>query len=178
MLLRTSLIISLLAGVGVIAFGHFKVRPYIQEIISQRDNQAKHRDAEKLAKNNALTALKSANAKLQEKETALNETQSQLASAKSQAEAGTRTAAGLKEKLAKSETDYKESRQELARWEQLGVGTDKAKELIALSKGLSVTNDTLRQELNKALAEIEHGRRTVQGTDDAGEPVVLLPDGL
>jgi hypothetical protein len=89
MLLRIFLIVTILAGAGVIAVSHFKVRPHVQEIIDQRESEkglkTKALDELKTTKEN----LKTTKEELASTKTQLGETQTQLASAKSQAEAET-----------------------------------------------------------------------------------------
>ena len=54
MFLRICLVITILAGAGVVYLSHFQVRPHVQEIIDHRDQNAKDRDMEKAAKMKAL----------------------------------------------------------------------------------------------------------------------------
>src|SRR2546422_101786 len=64
MLLRICLILTILAGAGVIAVSHFQVRPHVQEIIDQREKNAKDRDNEKRQKETAQKQLKETKAEL------------------------------------------------------------------------------------------------------------------
>src|SRR4051812_8511546 len=146
MLLRICLIVTILAGAGVIALSHFKVRPHVQEIIDQREKNAKDRDTEKAAKMKALGELKFTTAKLKDTETILGETQTQLAASKSQAEAENKRANGLKEKLTKTEQDLNESQQKLARWAEVPLDPSQVKDLIASEKNLRMANQALDEE--------------------------------
>jgi len=175
MVLRVCLSISILAGAGVIALSHLKVRPRVQEIINQRENYAREREAEKMAKNKALNNLRATAAKLQERETAFNESQSQLASAKNQAQAEATRANGVVQKLAKSEAELHESQQKLSRWDGLGVDPVQAKALIASAKNLRANNDVLDARINTTLAENVRLHK-VLGEVGVEEPI--LPAGL
>ena len=125
MLLRICLILTILAGAGVIAVSHFKVRPHVQEIIDQREKNAKDRDTEKGLKTKALAELKAT---------------------KSQLEAETKRANGLKQDLAKTREEYNESQQKLARWDGLGLDPIQVKEVIASEKNLRAANQALDEE--------------------------------
>ena len=157
------------------ALSHLKVRPSVQEIINQRENYAREREAEKLAKNNAIKDLRATAAKLQERETAFNESQSQLASAKNQLQTETTRAKGVVQKLTKSEADLRESQQRLSRWDGLGVDPVQAKALIASAKNLRADNDVLSARVNTTLAENLRLRKILQGE---GEDTPILPAGL
>src|SRR5438128_2655518 len=134
MLLRISLIVAILAGAGVIALSHFKLRPHVQEIIDTRDKNAKDRDTEKAAKLKAQGELKVTTAKLKQTESTLAETQTQLAATKTQVETETKRANGLKQDLAKLREDFNESQQKLARWDGIGLDALQVKDVIASEK--------------------------------------------
>jgi len=147
MLLRICLIVAILAGAGVIAVSHLKVRPHVQEIIDAREKNAKDRDMERSAKTKALAELKSTKSDLESTKTKLGETETQLASAKSQAEAENKRANGLKVDLEKTRQDFNESQQKLARWGEIPLDPSQVKELIASEKNLRAGNDVLKEEL-------------------------------
>src|SRR6266446_2514254 len=130
MLLRICLIVTILAGAGVIALSHFKVRPHVQEIIEARNKNADDRDKEKSAKTKALAELKATKTDLESTKATLGETQTQLASAKSQAESENKRANGLKEKLSTTELALNESQQKLARWNDIPLDPSQVKDLI------------------------------------------------
>ena len=146
MLLRICLILTILAGAGVIAVSHFKVRPHVQEIIDQREKNAKDRDTEKGLKTKALAELKATKSDLEQTKKNLAETETSLASAKSQLDAETKRANGLKQDLAKTREEYNESQQKLARWDGLGLDPIQVKEVIASEKNLRAANQALDEE--------------------------------
>lgn len=146
MLLRICLIVTILAGAGVIALSHFKVRPHVQEIIDARNQNAADRDKEKGLKTKALAELKATKSELDTTKATLAETQTQLASAKSQAESENKRANGLKQELAKTSEELKEKQQQLARWEQVGLDPSQVKDLIASEKSLRIANQGLDEE--------------------------------
>src|SRR2546430_6745816 len=156
MLLRICLIVTILAGAGVIAVSHFKVRPHVQGIIDERET-------EKGLKTKALAELKTTkeNLKTTKEElattkTQLGETQTQLASAKSQAEAENKRANGLKQELSTSQQALNESQQKLARWNEIPLDPSQVKDVIASEKNLRAGNDVLKEELK--IATKENGR--------------------
>src|SRR2546430_3839791 len=146
MLLRIFLVIAILAGAGVIAISHFKVRPQIEGIIAEREKNAKDRDTEKSAKVKAQTELKATTAKLKQTETILSETQTQLAASKQQAEGLQKQVTGLKIDLEKSRQDANEAHQKLSAWELTVLQPDQIKGLIDQVKNLKVMNQGLDEE--------------------------------
>ena len=138
--------IAILAGAGVIAVSHFKVRPQIEGIIAQREKNAKDRDMEKSAKVKAQNEQRATAAKLKQTETTLGETQTQLAATKQQAEGLQKQVTGLKGDLDKSRQDATEAHQKLSAWELTGLQPDQIKILIDSEKKLRAANQALDEE--------------------------------
>src|SRR5690242_10080470 len=105
MLLRICLIVAILAGAGVIAVSHFKVRPQVQGIIDEREKNAKDRDSEKAQKLAAQKKLKATEETLATTKSNLENTQKELGETKSQLTAETRRANDFKEKNSKAQAD-------------------------------------------------------------------------
>ena len=146
MLLRICLVIAILAGAGVIALSHLKVRPHVQEIIDAREKNAKDRDTEKGLKTKALAELKATKKDLEETKATLSETQTQLASTKSQAEAEHKHNVSLTADLVKVRADFTESQQKLARWDAVRMDPSQVQDLIASEKNLKLANQALDEE--------------------------------
>jgi septal ring factor EnvC (AmiA/AmiB activator) len=170
-------VIAILAGAGVIAVGHFKVRPHIEGIIEQRNTNAKERDNEKAAKVKALKELKETTATLKKTERELGDTQTQLTATKKQADDLQKKANETKAKLDNAEEKLTESNQKLARWEGTGIQPEQVKGLVDSEKNLRANNDVLKDEL-KILTKVNQKLTNMiaQITNPNDEPA--LPAGL
>ena len=146
MLLKICLVIAIVAGAGVIAVSHFKVRPHLEGIIEQREKNAKDRDSEKAAKIKTQKELAATSSKLKETETTLTDTQTQLAASKQQVEGEQKRANGLKVDLDKTQQALTESQQKLARWDGIGLDPSQVKAVIDSEKNLRVDNKGLDEE--------------------------------
>lgn len=138
--------IAILAGAGTIALTHFKVRPHVQQIIDERNKNAKDRDTEKSAKVKALAELKSTKKDLDDTKATLTETQNQLTSTKNQLTAEQKRVADFKDKLSKSEAALSESQQKLARWNEIPLDPSQVKDLMTSEKNLLAANKALDEE--------------------------------
>ena len=150
MLLRICLILAILAGAGVIAVSHFKVRPHIQSIIDQREENAKARDREKGGRLKAEKSLKETEAKLADTEKNLEETKGQLAAANSKATTLEGRVTDLTKTLDQTKKDLTESQQKLSRFELIGLTPEQVTALRDSVKSLRDTNGVLEEE-NKIL---------------------------
>src|SRR5256885_13040622 len=79
MLLRISLILAILAGIGAILVSQLMVKDHIQGIITVRDENIEGRAREKARAEKAETSLKVTSAKLVDTEKKLSTTEEQLA---------------------------------------------------------------------------------------------------
>src|SRR5690349_13805421 len=120
MLLRISLIIAILAGVGTIVVTQIKMREHIQGIITVREENIKGRADEKKRADKAQKDLGTATNKLNQTQATLTKTQEELNAAK-------QNLATIQSSLAKVNADLKAAneartaaQQELAKWEQIG----------------------------------------------------------
>jgi F0F1-type ATP synthase membrane subunit b/b' len=153
MLLRICLILAILAGAGVIAVSHFKVRPHIQRIIDEREQNAKDRDREKGGRLKAEKSLKETEGKLAESEKNLEETKGQLAAANSKATMLETRVTDLSKTLDQTKQSLTESQQKLSRFQLSGLEPEQIIALRDAFKGLTNENAILRDELKVALRE-------------------------
>ncbi len=134
MLLRISLILAILAGIGTIVVTHLKTREHVQGIITEREKNAKDRDVAtsryKKAENNLASTsnlLNQTKATLATTEEELNGTKQQLATVQENLK---KTSAELATAIAAKNT----AQQELAKWDQLGVKPEQVRAMIADDK--------------------------------------------
>src|SRR3954453_5112997 len=129
MLLRISLILAILAGIGTIVVTQLKTREHIQSIITEREDhkkqeaknlaQAKKAETELASTKQMLTQTKESLAKTEED---LNGTKQQLATVQEQVNK-------TKGDLAKAIEERKAAQAELAKWESLGYKPEQIRDL-------------------------------------------------
>lgn len=147
MLLRICLVLAILAGAGVIAVSHFKVRPHIQSIIDQREQNAKDRDRERGGRLKAEKSLKETEAKLADTERNLEETKGQLTAANSRATMLETRVTDLSKTLDQTKQTLTEAQQRLSRFQLSGLEPEQIITLRDSVKGLTDENAVLREEL-------------------------------
>ena len=152
MLLRISLIVAILAGLGVIGVSQFVLRPQIEVIIKDRDDNKAGWDRTQTELTKTKTTLKTTTEKLVKTESTLDETKSQLVSMTSKFDAEQNRANGLQENLTKTKAELKTAKDELFTWAGIGLKVEDIKGLIATAKALEVENGGLKEE-NTVLAK-------------------------
>jgi hypothetical protein len=169
MALRISLILAILAGLGVIGVSQFMLRPHIQGIIEVRDdNKRKWDDAEgRYRKTRA--ELGETKTKLESTEKNLEETKTQLVATTAKAESEEKRANGLQQNLDSSRRDLKVARDENEAWRGTGLKVEQVKELIASEKKLRNDKEVLIGEntmlvktVKQKDAELDRFRGTVE----------------
>jgi len=146
MLLRISLILAILAGLGVIGVSQFMLRPQIEEIIKVRNDNKDGWDKTTASLKKTNVVLKTTLEKLAKTETTLEETKGQLAATTTKFETEQKRANGLQESLNKSNLELKAAKDELFAYVSTGVKPEEIKGLIASVKSLQVANDSLKEE--------------------------------
>ena len=134
MLLRISLIIAILAGIGTIVVTQIKTREHIQGIIEQRETNAKDRDT-------ATTRYKTAEKNLASTSNTLNQTKATLAKTQEELNGTKQQLAAAQSSIQKLDTDLKSAvaarntaQQELERWRQVGPTPEQMRDIIASFK--------------------------------------------
>jgi len=134
MLLRISLIVAILAGLGAGTLAYLEVSKQIPVLVQQRDD-------EKSAKQTALTQLANTNKVLVKTRSELVQTQQELADTKSErdkalasADAATRRADDLNQKLAKATQERDDAQNDLAAYKATNLTPDQVNKLNAQLK--------------------------------------------
>ena len=151
MLLRISLILAILAGLGVIGVSQFMLRPQIEEIIKVRNDNKDGWDKTTASLKKTNVVLKTTLEKLAKTETSLEETKGQLAATTTKFETEQKRANGLQESLNKSNLELKAAKDELFAYVSTGVKPEEIKGLISNVKTLTTQVEGLREE-NKLFA--------------------------
>lgn len=146
MLLRISLILAILAGLGVIGVSQFMLRPQIEEIRTTRDHNKTEWDktTDRLKKTNVV--LRTTLEKLAKTETELGETKTQLAATTSKFESEQKRANGLQDNVNKLNVDLKAAKDELFAYVSTGVKPEEIKGLLANVKSLQIANEGMKEE--------------------------------
>ena len=178
MLLRICLVLAILAGAGVIAVSHFKLRPHIQSIIQQREDNAAARDREKKRATKAETDLTNTKITLESTKNKLSETEGQLQTANTKASDQEKRATGLQQNLEKTKVALTAADQELSAWKAMGIPVEQVSAVITAEKNLRQANDVLETE--KAILQRVVMRLSLQISNLVGtaEMDVPLPAGL
>ncbi len=152
MLLRISLILAILAGLGAGVVSYFEMTNQIPVLSKQRDD-------EKDAKNLALTQLANTNRILVATQAKLADTQQQLADTKSErdkavarAEAQSKRADDLAGRLAKAVSERDDAQNQLASYKATDLTPD---QIIKLSKTLKEANTQI-EVINGEKAILQH----------------------
>lgn len=146
MLLRISLILSILAGIGAIVVSQLMVKEHIQGIITVRDENIEGRAREKARAEKAETNLKATSAKLAGTEKKLATTEEQLAATTAAKTAAEGRATTLATELEKTKTQLSDTQQKLAAWAVLGINVEQVKQIIADRKALADEREILTNE--------------------------------
>jgi hypothetical protein len=155
MLLRISLILAILAGLGVIGVSQFMLRPQIEEIRTTRDHNKTEWDKTTASLKKTNTVLKATLEKLAKTETDLGETKGQLAATTTKFETEQKRANGLQDNLNKLNVDLKAAKDELFAYSSTGVKPEEIKGLLANVKSLQIANDGLKEEGKLLAAKVK-----------------------
>ena len=147
MLLRICLILAILAGVGVIGVSQFMLRPQIEGIMKERQDNKEGWEKTTASLKKTNTVLKATIEKLAKTETTLEETKGQLATTTTKFETEQKRANGLQENVNKLTGDLRAARDDLAAWTNSGVRVDEIKGLVSTVKSLSGDNEALKEEV-------------------------------
>jgi uncharacterized membrane protein len=150
MLIRISLIVALIAGLAVAALNFVKVRDKITTLISQRDTEHAGRMSAENERDATKRDLAKTQTKLKDTETELASTQKERDDAVATADAATKKASDLSDKLAKTTDDLNNSKARVAQYENTGFQPEQLLTIGKQIKGLQDELDATKGE-NKVL---------------------------
>ena len=146
MALRISLMLAILAGLGVIGVSQFMLRPQIERIIEKRDYNKKEWDRTASDLKKTKKTLTDTSEKLTKTEATLEETKGQLTAATAKFEAEQKRVVGLQETIGKLNGALKAAQDDLYAWTNSGVRVDEIKGLVANVKTLQTQTEALTEE--------------------------------
>ena len=145
MALRISLILAILAGLGVIGVSQFVLKPQVEGIIQKREENKKGWDTAEANLRKTRTTLKETETKLTFTEKSLEETKGQLTAMTAKADSEEKRANLRTKELADTRATLKTKEDKLEQFRQLGYEPDQIKQLAA----------SARQMTNELAARIE-----------------------
>lgn len=169
MLLRICLILAIVTGLGVIGVSQFMLKPQIEKIVEDRDHNKTEWDKSAKELVNNKKKLKDTSEKLTKTESNLEETKTQLTATAAKFETEQKRANGLQDNVAKLTVDLKSAKDELFRWDSVGVKVEEIKALVASNKKLNGDNDALKEEnkfLHSEVKKKDLELTSLKGQDD------------
>lgn len=177
-MLRVFLIVAILAGLGVIGVSQFMVKPHIQTIINQREEQRDRADKQTARANKLDKDLKATTAKLEETTKKLDETSNQLAAANKKIEDQTGQIAKLQGDLEQTSARLNTASQKLAQWDFIGLSPDQVKVVVDANKKMQAQIAASEEEKKILARDLKVTKAKLEQYLTGGEAVVELPPGL
>jgi myosin heavy subunit len=177
-MLRVSLILAILAGLGVIGVSQFMVKPHLENIITERNNERDEKNRQTQRANKAEKSLKETTAKLEDTTKRLNETSEQLASANKKIEDQTTRLTQLQSDLERTRADLNTAEQIVAQWNAVGVTPDQVKALVDRERKQRDEIAVLGEEKKILDRQVKKLQAKVDQYEQGLEAVVELPAGL
>ena len=174
MLIRISLIVAILAGLGVAGIAFFPLQDQIKTTIAARDDFNTKWHAETKAKQTALKNLADTTKTLETRTKELADTKQQLSDAKVAETAAEKRADDFQASLKKTQQELQTTSDKLAQWEALGIPIAQARDILNSLKRVTEEKDALEAEkaiiyakARKLQAKID---QMVDPTRDVEEP--------
>jgi hypothetical protein len=147
MALRISLILAILAGLGVIGVSQFVLKPKVEAVIEKRDANKKGWDDAESRYKTTKKKLDETQTKLTATEKNLEETKTQLTATTAKAESEEKRANGLQQNLNQTKAALKTSQDELYRYSSTGLKPEQITALMATEKKLQGDKVALNEEI-------------------------------
>jgi hypothetical protein len=140
MLLRVSLIIAILAGIGTIVVTQVVAKKQIQQVITERQQHIQQENQERTGRKKAETELAATRTTLQQTSNTLAKTEEELNNTKQQLAASNADLQKNKADLATAITARKDVEAQLEKWRQLGLSSE---QVVALKNDYKKANDAI-----------------------------------
>ncbi len=136
MLFRGFVILTAVAGIGMIGVTQCMVRPHIRRIVDEREVNKRNRQQQVERANQLVGDLKETEAKLASAQLSLNEAGSQLAAARAVADQQKALADLLEKDLEATRRKLNEAHQDLAAWKVFAIPCDALRQVVESEKRL------------------------------------------
>ena len=178
MLIRISLIVAILAGIGAIVVTQVTLRKNVVTIIGEREQNAKDRDEHKARADTAEASLTKTTAELKQTQTKLTSAETELATSKTKLANELKNNTTLKEENDRVKAERTESQQKLNQYEIIGLQPAQIRAVVDELKRANNQIAAIEEEkkiLNRQVIRLTNEIAKLIGFD---EPVVMLPAGL
>jgi len=152
-LFRGFVILTAVAGIGMVGVTQFVVRPHIQRIADGREVSKRNWEQQVARANKLAGDLKETETKLAGAKQSLDEAGSQLAAASAMADRQKGHADTLEKDLDATRRELNETQQELAAWRTISSPVETLSKVIESEKRLREKNAVLQEELRGLQAE-------------------------
>jgi len=177
-MLRISLILAILAGLGVIGVSQFLVKPHLEQIIAERNDEREQKIKQTARANKAEKSLKETTEKLADTTKKLETTTTQLAAANRKIEEQTANLARLQSDLDRTKADLNTAEQIVAQWNAIGVTPDQVKQLVDRERKQREEIAALEEEKKIISRQLTKTKAELDSYKQGDEAVVELPAGL
>lgn len=177
MLLRISLILAILAGLGAGGVAYYEFTTQIPQLTQQRDKEKDDYHSEVTAHTKTKAELKKTQGELAQTQQDLADTKTQLTKTEARADAQQKRADDLSDKLAKTTSDLQQSHDSLVAYQASGLTADEVVKLDKNFKDAQLQIAVINGEksiLQRQYATIKAKYDAIVGTS----PDILLPSDL
>lgn len=174
MLLRISLIIAILAGIGTIVVTQMQARKQIETVITERNDHIRQENEERAGRKKAETNLASTSNLLNQTKATLAKTEESLANTKQQVATLEATSARLDTELKAAVAARNTAQQELSRWAQTQMTPEGVVQLREQYKTAQETLVALGEEkkiIERNLAEWKNKFNVLAGVENYVVPM-------
>jgi hypothetical protein len=178
MALRISLILAVLAGLGVIGVSQFVLRPHVEEIITTRDSNKKGWDDAEGRFRKKVTELNQTQTKLTSTEKTLEETKTQLGAMTAKADSQEKRANGLDQQLTQTKASLKTAQDRLEQWRLVGLEPAAVIAMVASEKKLQRDVAGLREENAMFSKKVKQLEIVLEGIRGGAEDNPHIPSEL
>ena len=177
-MLRVCLILAILAGLGVIGVSQFMVKPHVEGIITERNNERDEKVRQTTRANKAEKSLKETTAKLEDTSKKLDDATTQLAALTTKVEQQTTLLGQLNSELDATRARLNAAQQTVAAWDVIGVTPDQVKALVDRERKQREEIAAMEEEKKILERNIKKLQAKVDQYEQGEEAVVELPAGL
>ncbi len=176
-MLRISLIIAILAGIGALAISQLKVADKIKELETTLTDTQQKLQTSQAAETSAKKTAKDATAAADKAKKELETAKTDLAAATDKADQQEKRAIDLEARLNKTTQERNDSQAKLVRWEAFGRSIEDIQTLIGENKKLITEREAISGE-NKVLSRDNKQLRAKLDYFEGNKTRVDLPAGL
>jgi len=178
MLIRISLIVAILAGLGAAALSFIPVKNKIEQIKTERNDWHQKFTTTDTDLRKTKTELSNTKKELETTKTDLASAQQEREKAVAEADKQVKRATQLNDELNKAKKDREDTQAELAAWKALGIPVNQVRDVIALAKQLQIEQEEAQLVIKKLGQDKARLTNEIARLVGQGEMKVPLPASL